>query len=466
MTFTHQIASWAALAPRRGWSELAWARGAHALEDLIASAIAGAQDASAAKLRNYAAATGDGQAVVIGSKQRHSAQVAALVNGAIAHTAEMDDNFHPGLGHACCVILPALLALGDEIDCTLADIVDAFIVGSEVMARVAKRLTRAHTDRGWHGTSAVGALASAAASARLLHLDSLGMNQAISLATSMAAGSRGQFGYEAKPLQSGLAAQAGVLAARLAGHGLTGNPAILEDRYGYAVLYGIGAETADGEAGLPRPDEPLALERWGLAFKRFPSCGSTHRALDALIALQEEHRFQPDEVAHIHTEVELGNKLNLCHPSPNTPKEAQFSMQYCVAVVLRRGRLTLADFTQDAVDDPETRQYMPLVEMTAPDMPSILDPDQRPAHHVTVRLKDGRVLKNSVRFAKGTARNPFDFADRDAKFADCCADVLDPAAARALLSLLRADLPDIRVGAVTRLLQLPAGSGKPNQQAA
>lgn len=451
MKKTQDLALWITETPFDGWSALARERSQHALEDFVASAIAGARTEVARKLRETLAPTGSGKASLVGGGGlRSSAAVAALINGAIGHTAEMDDNFFPGLGHCCVVVHPALLALGEEEGMRLSDIHDAFIVGSEVMARLGSLLTRDHTDRGWHGTSTIGALASAAACARLLHLSPEATATAISLALSMAAGPKAQFGYDAKPLHAGLAAQAGVQASVLAAAGLTANPEPLDDPNGYLALYGAGP---DGGEALPTIGRELAIERWGLAFKRHPSCGSTHRILDAVMLLQVEEPFAVNDVTHVLAEVEFGNVVNLRYPDARTPKEAQFSMPYCVAVVLRRGQLSLADMTQQAVNDPETRRLMPLVEMRALSTPSVLDPDKRPPHRVTVTLKDGRKLVREVRHPKGTGANPFSPADREQKFHACCDGILPNAGRDIVLKLLRADSAEISAGALMTALR-------------
>ncbi len=46
-------------------------------------------------------------------------------------------------------------------------------------------------------------------------------------------------------------------------------------------------------------------------------------------------------------------------------------------------------------------------------------------HRVTIRLADGRVLSGERGEAKGSIADPFDDADRRAKFADCCRGALD-----------------------------------------
>ncbi|MCH8620525.1 MmgE/PrpD family protein [Undibacterium sp. TS12] len=424
MEVTRHLGKWAAeVSPQ--WSESVIDLALHALEDTFASAVSGATDSGSAIMRETI--QGQGRATVIGSTQRVPATVAALANGYIAHASEMDDNFLPGLGHAGCVIFPALWALGEEIDASGKAILDAFIVGTEIMARIGGGIGRAHTDRGWHGTSTVGALAAAAASGRLLKLDAAKMTAAISLAVSMSAGAKGQFGTAAKPLQAGLAAQSGVLSAKLAANGLAGNEAILEGQSGFGDLY-AGIVPPDWSFAEIQSNESLAIEKWGFSFKRHPCCGSTHRAVDAILELRHEHGFSAADVANVVVYVGYGNMLNLRYPEPHDALEARFSMPYCAAVALLRGRLGLADFTNAAVQDPTTRALMANIDMRllphAKEGIESNDPATHLSHSAVVTLKNGKSFERSVHFAKGTLQNQFDAADRRAKFDDCCIGIL------------------------------------------
>ena len=72
---------------------------------------------------------------------------------------------------------------------------------------------------GWHSTSTVGCIGTAAACGRLLGLDRAKMANAISLGVSMASGAKVQFGTMAKPYHAGMAAKNAVLAAHLAANG-------------------------------------------------------------------------------------------------------------------------------------------------------------------------------------------------------------------------------------------------------
>ena len=150
------------------WSPKVWGIAAHAWEDTIASAIAGAGDRGAAAVRSTL--TAGGTVPLIGAGFLTSPAEAALANGYAAHAVEMDENFLIGLGHLCAVVVPAILSVGHESDSRGRQALDALIVASEVMARIGGALDRPHTDRGWHGTSTIGALAAAAACGRLMGL--------------------------------------------------------------------------------------------------------------------------------------------------------------------------------------------------------------------------------------------------------------------------------------------------------
>jgi 2-methylcitrate dehydratase PrpD len=303
-----------------------------------------------------------GSVPVIGAGFLTSPAEAALANGYAAHAVEMDENFLIGLGHLCAVVVPAILSVGYEADLRGRQALDALIVASEVMARVGSALDRAHTDRGWHGTSTIGALAAAVACGRLMRLAAPEMTHALALSVSMSAGPKVQFGTEAKPLHAGLAAQAGVTAARLARSGLRASDKALEGACGFGELY-AGVRGADWSGALPREGEPLAIEWSGMAFKLWPSCGATHKAIAGVLALRQHHGFGADDVESVVVEVSHGIMLNLRYPEPKNHKEAQFSMQYAIALALRFGRLTLADYTAEAVQDEATRRLMPRVTM-------------------------------------------------------------------------------------------------------
>lgn len=447
---TQVLAHWAATVPNQ-WGESTLRTAEHSLEDTIAAMVAGAGDPVCASVR--AGLRAAGPVPIVGSSTGTCAAFSALANGTAAHARELDEMFFVAGGHFGCAVIPALLAQAHEIDATLDAVLDALIVGSEVMARVGMAMDRSHAEKGWHGTQTIGVIAAAVACGRLLGLDAARMTHALSLAVSMAAGPKVQFGTDTKPVHAGLAAQGGVLAASLAASGVTGSDTALEGTHGFGALY-AGDSAADWRSVAVVGDGPLAIDSHGLAFKLYPNCASTHRCLDALQALATEYRFGMEDVERVETLVGRVNLVNLKYPEPRNPREAMFSMPYAVATMLRYGAVTLADFTPKAVQDDVTRRLMPRVEMRL-DSTRVETATQLLPHTTAVTLKDGRHLERVVHHAKGSFLNPFSALERQVKFEQCTKGILpEERLARIRSSLTRPQ--GVKVRQLLALLQFEA----------
>jgi 2-methylcitrate dehydratase PrpD len=93
--------------------------------------------------------------------------------------------------------------------------VAAFIVGAEVAARLLRASQRLSNDGGWHSTGTVGAIATAAACAKLMKLPAEKITDVLGISVSLASGVAVNYGTMTKPLHSGNAARNGILAAQL-----------------------------------------------------------------------------------------------------------------------------------------------------------------------------------------------------------------------------------------------------------
>ena len=447
MSILNTLADWV-VTRNKVWSEDALARAEHAIADTLAWIIAGSADPVSTKVAAAVADLGTGQASVIGTARKTAAPWAAMVNGTAAHVLEIDDNFYPALTHASAILVPALLAVAEELDASGADMVDAYIVGLELHALLGRGVNRSHYFAGWHPTATVGCIGTAAACARLMGLDHAATLATMSLAVSMASGNKAQFGTEAKSFQCGMGASNAVVAARLGAAGVTANPEALEDPQGFLALYG-GPAPRGWDDALTKLDNPLAIEAFGLAPKQHACCGSAHNTLDNILDLQRAHGFKADDVAAIEVTVGASNKKNLRYDDPQDEFQARFSLHYNVALILLQGRCTLADFTAEAVQREDVRRLMGLTTMHArafEDEP--MDPDDRPPHLLKLTLKDGRVLQTQRVFAHGLIQDPFTDEERLQKIAQCCAPVLQPQAYAQLL----AQLQNLRAVASVRAL--------------
>ena len=60
----------------------------------------------------------------------------ALANATLAHMLEFDDGHRPSDNHLGCVAVPSALAVAEETGATVGELLDAIIVGYDVMGRV------------------------------------------------------------------------------------------------------------------------------------------------------------------------------------------------------------------------------------------------------------------------------------------------------------------------------------------
>jgi 2-methylcitrate dehydratase PrpD len=271
MTIERGLAEWATNVSGRH-TDQARALAQDALVDITACIIGGSAEAVTQAVAKVAKQFGRGTSLAMGRNLWLSAPEAALVSGTAGHALDFDDNFWPATTHATAVLAPALFALADEEGLSGADVVDAYIVGLELQARIGRLVNPSHYEKGWHATSTVGTIGTAAGCARLLRLDAAQTLAAMSIAFSMAGGSKKQFGSMMKPVHAGLAAKNAVLAARMAQAGIAGNTEPLSGRWGFVELY---AEKPNDNASqsmvLNGLGHTLAIEAEGLTQKSLSS---------------------------------------------------------------------------------------------------------------------------------------------------------------------------------------------------
>lgn len=439
----HAFAAWTAEA-EADWSAAALERAQNAFIDTIAVMIPGAREDVTQKVHSVATTWGAGNCTLVGFSERLSPPMAALVNGTAAHALDFDDDFDPAKAHPSASIVPALLALADERGATTARLLDAYIVGLQITGKVGQGVNPFHRSRGWHATSTVGTLGCAAACARLLGLDKERTAHAISLSTSFAGGFMSQFGTMTKPLHAGLAASGAVQAALLAEAGITAGENTLHGDKGMGTLM-VGPDVEELRALMANKDEfgqkvtfdaanvgsPLHIEKYGVKTKRFPNCGSIHRALDGLLDLQAEHGFAASDVRDILVRAPAVLLRNLMYENPTTPMEARFSLEYSLAVGLFTGNATLEDYEEEALGREGVRALMLLIRKEYIDeLPS----DFPTEVHIT--LKDGRRFHNSVAMAKGTIAAPLSDEQLWDKFENCTGRFLDHEQQEALRQIL------------------------------
>lgn len=417
--FTSALARWISERPRV-WPAEAVNLAERGVVDTVACMIAGAADEAVRRVGKGVGSWGThGGSSAVGLAGCVDAPWAALLNGTASHALDYDDVLDPAASHVSAVLVPALLALGEEIDASGAELLDAYIVGVEVQQCLAEAVNMTHYTRGWHTTLTLGAPSAAAACARLLRLDAEQARNAISLATSLAAGFKRQFGTNAKPFHAGLGAKNGIVAARMASAGLSADPAAFEGSRGFLdLMAGPGAAGFDGV--LLRLGGPPAILSPGVWLKRYPCCASTHRPVDGLLGLMRKHNLAASDISCVETLVSEAAVRNLMYVKPEDVMQARFSMAYCIAATAHDLDLTLATFQGRSISRADLSAFIPRVSMVSdPEQPADMPSTVKSWATTTITTADDRRFTAKVVDPRGYPGNPLSEQELEKKFRDC-----------------------------------------------
>ncbi|MFC1932719.1 MmgE/PrpD family protein [Chloroflexota bacterium] len=403
-----------------------------AILDCLGVTVAGCQEIPSRIISEYVSGSAKAEAGVIGSGFKTAADQAAWANGTSGHALDYDDYFSMENSipyHPTVVLLPAILAAGEKYHLSGRDVLLAYITGFEAQATLAKACAKPQYDLGWHPTSTLGSLGAAAAVAKMLRLDEVTTRMALGIAASLCGGIRKNFGTMTKPLHAGNAARNGVIAAELAQKGFTADDGILDKPLSFCdILAGEAVNTEwQSEAGF-------YIISPGIAIKPYPSCAYTHWAIDAALALRREAGVNPGSIVEVQCRTSSGLPRLLIHSRPTTALEGKFSLEYCVAIALIEGGISLTQFTDDKVRQTVVQGLIKKVKYVHPaEMGSGLE---NLRGEVAVRLQNGEVHSRRIDMAKGDPRNPLSWNELEKKYRDCVQPFLSAADTERSISLV------------------------------
>jgi len=353
------------------------------------------------------------QSSILGHRTKTTMLYASLVNGTMSHILDYDDAHSVVRTHPSAPLVPALLAVAEHHMLSGRQLITALVAGLEATIRIGYALGRSYYEKGWHATSVLGKLGSAAGAAHLLNLSTEQTSVALGLAATQAAGVRDVFGTMCKSFHAGKAAMDGLLASMLAKKGFTGPLNLLSPEAGFAGVFSDEYDPTYIVQGLGV--EYRALED---SFKPYAACLLTHPVIYGLISLKQEHYLEPDEIEQIDVSV---NPLNLKvagNPEPRDGTEAKFSVQAAAALALIYGQATNGTFSDNIVNSPPVRELMrkvrPVANNALPETEAKL----------TISLKGGKQHTIHVTTPKGEPGNPLTFDDIAEKTRDLAREVL------------------------------------------
>ena len=343
---------------------------------------------------------------------------ATRINAAASHTMEMDDLHPASVLHPAATVIPAALAMGEALDSSGIELIEAIVVGYEIAIRAGEAAGRTHY-KYWQTTATCGTFGAAMAAAKLLKLDTERIINALGSAGTQAAGLWVflEDGAMSKQLHPAHAAAAGIMAAELARRGFTAARRIFEGPKGFL----------DAMSAEPRPE--LLTQGLGSefhmadnSFKKHAACRHTHSAIDAVLKVRGDD-IGPEEIEHVTVAVYPAAYDLLNAVEPTTTYAAKFSLPFTVATALSRGHAELRDF--EDVNAIDIVNLIPNIEVVRDESLGENYPQKWPAR-VTLRGRDGTERSALVEYPHGDARNPLTQGELEEKFRTLTTDLLSP----------------------------------------
>ena len=419
--------------------------------DTLGVALAGVDQPAARIALDYCERLGASQeASVWGTRQKASASTAAFANGLLAHALDFDDwDAFIHVGHPTSMLLGAALGLGENIGASGKDLLKAYVLGLEAIAKLAANCPNVQ-DRGFHATPVWGSLGTTFACSSLLKLDVARTKAALGIAASAAGGIHRQQGSMVKPFHAGNAARNGAEAALLARAGFTADAAILEAPRGFCDTF-FGPGKCDYEKMIENVGNPYFLESPGLGLKWHPCSAPQFLAADAALHLKREHSIRYEDVAKMEVSIPPLRYARHYAPEVKTGLRGKFAINYVVAMCIMDGKLELATFTDQKVTQPRVQEAFSKVHVICDE--SI--PEPGPYCPVTVELKNGMRLSHTAKLAKGHPQNPMTENEVLEKFRSNASSVISDRQAHAVIAAVQSLESVHDVGQVAGLLTPP-----------
>jgi 2-methylcitrate dehydratase PrpD len=387
---------------------------------------------------------GKPQATVIGSSIVTSAVNAALANAMSAHADETDDTNPVGPVHLGCSALSAALATAELADRSGRDLLRAVTLGYDIGARVVAALGVGQGPRRRSPSVLTSTFISAAAAAAMLRLDQRQVRHTLSYAAQQASGigfwTRDREHIEKAFDFAGMVARNGVMAATMVAMGFS---AVDDPFSGRENIYTALADNPAPEKLLAELGSSYAV--FGTTIKKWSVGAPLQAVLDSMATLLADPAVREGNIKHIR--VDMPTEALRIVDNSTIP---DLCLQHLVALmVVDRGASFASVHDVARMSDPKVLAVRKLVELIGSEELQNATPARQAI--VQIETADGRSLSHRTRVVRGTAANPMDAKEIEAKALDLMAPVLGAGRAKDLVAAV--DALD-RAGPVSRLRPL------------
>lgn len=360
---------------------------------------------------------------VVGFDEKSNPVLAAMANGALAHSIDYDDAHDDAFVHPSASVVPAALTVGEYVNASGRNLIKAVALGDDVMCRLGFAVSNPPENEGllWMLPVLLGTFSATVAASSLLGLEKSQVENALGIAYSRAGGSK-ELVIEPGALR-GLYAMypnmTGVLSSLLARNGVSGLKETLEGKAGFFAMYYSGVYDASAFEGMGS-----RFEGDGVSVKPWPCCRFTNSHVDAALQIAREEDLDVSGIEKITLYYAEDNTLRCLDPiemrrHPQTIPEAKLSLPFTVAQALAYRKVEIGDFSKEALNDPVLERLCGVTFAEYDEsLKSTLSKTMLPGR-VRVQMADGTVYDKRVDVVYGHPKNRMEWGDLADKFRDC-----------------------------------------------
>ena len=394
----------------------------HHLIDTLASMISGSELPPGQAAQRYIQAHGGkGAATIAGTSLTTAPGDAAFANGVMAHSDETDDSHNASRSHPGCSVVPAALAVGEELGVDGARFLRAVTLGYDIGTRVVMAMGGAEwsyeTSLATH--SIAGTFGAAAAASCVAGLDARQMRWALDYTAQQSSGivawRRDTDHIEKAFVFAGMPARNGVTSALVVQTGWNGVDDIFSGADNFFLAY---APKAEPERLVEKLGERYEIVQTDI--KKWTVGSPIQGPLDAVEAIRGKRPFEADQVKRV--TVRLAPSVASVVDNRDIP---DICLQQMIAVMLLDKTVSFkAAHDKPRMQDPATLRQRAKVNLVRDEELATLLPVR--VAIVEIMLTDGTLLSERVSAVRGTPRNPMSRTEVIDKARDLIAPVLGP----------------------------------------
>ncbi|MBU7033530.1 MAG: MmgE/PrpD family protein [Theionarchaea archaeon] len=369
---------------------------------------------------------GEKKATMVGDPEKHLWIFAAMANSYLADLLDFEQTL---TGHESSVVIPAALAAGEACGKNGEDVITAIVAGYEVQTRVGLAISPSRSRFKEVSSPSVeicSSFGAGSAAGKLFGFSSGLMNRTLNAAGTLSP-ILTMYKFLERPasLLKGKywwCAYAGCFAVHLVQNGLHGPRDILGGDHGYWIC--CGSDQCDFGAFTRELGTSFMI--MGDSFKPYPSCRWTHPALDAVQILVLQHDLNEKTIRQIRVKSSSVIKdFRLDDPIPESIVDAEFSLPYAIAMIVKRvspgldwypgGNVSLKNGVRELCEKVKIETDPDL------DMRYFEEKTERanPAY-VEIETVDGTVFSHAVTCPRGDPTNPLSDSELEEKFTGLC----------------------------------------------